>query len=194
MHATSKEGFFIHNIAHKANPAMHSVWQLNFDVRWCLGTWKGNIKLAMWKNVIYKMKANMKEGLPLKLVNSHGINQPQRKLLACKCKWQIVVIRNELNAQNKGHIIGPFAYDDLSFNDSHREASNNQACPIAQPNQWVKITQQHHWCTNLERQLVWRHGTDFQSVEEFKKVCVHHFRVLCGIHTEEVNLCIWKVA
>ncbi len=26
MHAASKEGFFIHNIAHKANPAMHSVW------------------------------------------------------------------------------------------------------------------------------------------------------------------------
>ncbi|KAH8973018.1 hypothetical protein BDL97_01G023100 [Sphagnum fallax] len=33
--ATSKEGFFVHNIAHKANPTMQNVWQLNFDVRWC---------------------------------------------------------------------------------------------------------------------------------------------------------------
>ncbi len=38
MHAASKEGFFVHNITHKANLAMHSVWQLNFYVRWCLGT------------------------------------------------------------------------------------------------------------------------------------------------------------
>jgi hypothetical protein len=25
MHGASKEGFFIHNIAHKANPAMHNI-------------------------------------------------------------------------------------------------------------------------------------------------------------------------
>jgi hypothetical protein len=48
--------------------------------------------------------------------------------------------------QDKGHIIGPFAYDDLNFNDSHREMSNNQACPIAQPNRWVEIAHHHHWC------------------------------------------------
>ncbi len=58
------------------------------------------------------MKANMKEGLPLRLVNSHDVSQLQRKLLPCKCKWQTIVIENELNAQDKGHIIGPFAYDD----------------------------------------------------------------------------------
>jgi len=28
-------------------------------------------------------------------------------------------------------ITSPFACDDLSLNDSHREALNNQACPIA---------------------------------------------------------------
>jgi hypothetical protein len=38
---------------------------------------------------------------------------------------------NELNAQDKGHITGPFAGDDFSLNDSHHEASNNKACPIA---------------------------------------------------------------
>ncbi len=100
------------------------------------------------------MKANMREGLPLRLVNSHGISQPQRKLLPYKCKWQIDVIENELNARDKGHITGPFACDDLSFNDSHCEASNNQVCPIGQPNRWVEIAQQYHWCANLERQLV----------------------------------------
>jgi hypothetical protein len=52
--------------------------------------------------------------------------------------------------QDKSHITGPFACDDLDFNDSHREASNNQTRPIAQPSQWVKIVQQHHWCANLE--------------------------------------------
>ncbi len=77
------------------------------------------------------MKANMREGLPLRLVNSHRIGQPQRKLLPCKCKWQTVVIGNELNAWDKSHITSPFAYDDLSLNDSHREALNNQAHPIA---------------------------------------------------------------
>ncbi len=71
------------------------------------------------------MKANMKEGLPLRLIHSHGISELQRKLLPCKCKWRIVVIENEFNAQDKGHITGPFACDDLSFNDSHREMSNN---------------------------------------------------------------------
>ncbi len=131
MHAISKEGFFVHNIAHKANSAMHIVWQLNFDIRWCLGAWKGNVKLAMWKNIICEMKANMRKGLPLRLVNSHGISQVQRKLLPYKCKWQTAVIGNEFNARDKGHITGPFACDDLSLNDSHREASNNQARPIA---------------------------------------------------------------
>jgi hypothetical protein len=85
------------------------------------------------------MKANMKEGLPLRLVNSQGISQPQRKLLPYKCKWQTIVIRNELNARDKGHIIDPFACDDLSLNNSHHEASNNQARPIAQPSRWVEI-------------------------------------------------------
>jgi hypothetical protein len=85
----------------------------------------------MQKNVICEMKANMREGLPLRLVNSHGISQPQRKLAPCKCKWQTVVIGNELNARDKGHITDPFAYDDLSLNDSHHEALNNQARPIA---------------------------------------------------------------
>jgi hypothetical protein len=42
------------------------------------------------------MKANMKNGLPLRLVNSHGISQPQRKLLPCKCKWQTIVIEMNL--------------------------------------------------------------------------------------------------
>ncbi len=93
----------------------------------------------MRKNVICEMKANMREGLPLRLVNSHGISQLQRKLLPCKCKWQTVIVENELNARDKGHITGPFACDDLHLNDSHREASNNQAHPIAQPNQWVEI-------------------------------------------------------
>jgi len=115
---------------------------------------KGNVKLAMRKNVICEMKANMRKGLPLRLVNSHGINQPQRKLLPCKCKWQTAVIRNELNARDKGHITGPFAYDDLSLNDSHHETLNNQARPIAQPSRWVEITQEYHWCANLEWQLV----------------------------------------
>jgi hypothetical protein len=87
------------------------------------------------------MKANMREGLPLRLVNSHGISQLQRKLLPCKCKWQTHVVGNELNAWDKGHITGPIACDDLSFNDSHREVSNNQACPIAQPSSWVEIAQ-----------------------------------------------------
>jgi hypothetical protein len=36
-------------------------------------------QLDMRKNVICEMKANMKEGLPLRLVNSHGISQTQRK-------------------------------------------------------------------------------------------------------------------
>ncbi len=79
------------------------------------------------------MKANMRKGLPLRLVNSHGISQLQRKLFPCKCKWQTVVIGNELNARDKGHITNPFAYDDLSLNDLHREASNNQVRPITQP-------------------------------------------------------------
>jgi hypothetical protein len=65
-------------------------------------------------------------------------------LLPCKFKWQTTYIENELNVRDKGHIIGPFAYDDVSLNDSHRETSNNQAHPIAQPNRWVEITQQHH--------------------------------------------------
>ncbi len=108
----------------------------------------------MRKNIISEMKANMREGLPLRLVNSHGISQPQRKLLPCKCKWQTAVIGNELNARDKGHITDPFSCDDLNFNDLHREASNNQARPITQPNQWVKIAQQNHWCANLEQQLV----------------------------------------
>jgi hypothetical protein len=86
------------------------------------------------------MTANMREGPPLRLVNIHGISQLQRKLLPCKCKCQTDVIKNELNAQDKGHITGPFACDDFNLNDSHREASNNQACPITQPNQWVEIT------------------------------------------------------
>ncbi len=73
----------------------------------------------------------MRKGLPLRLVNSHGISQLQKKLLPCKCKWQTVVIENELKARDKGHITRPFACDDLSLNNSHREASNNQACPIA---------------------------------------------------------------
>ncbi len=73
----------------------------------------------------------MKEGLPLRLVNSHGISQPQRKLLPCKCKWQAVVIGNEFNAWDKGHITSPFSCDDFNLNDSHREESNNQARPIA---------------------------------------------------------------
>jgi hypothetical protein len=90
------------------------------------------------------MKTNMKEGLPLRFVNSHSISQLQRKLFPCKCKWQTIVIENELNARNKGHIIGPFACDDFSLNDSHREVSNNQVRPIAQPNQWVEIAHQHH--------------------------------------------------
>ncbi len=100
------------------------------------------------------MKANMRKGLPLRLVNSHGISQPQRKLLPCKCKWQIAVIGNELHVRDKGHITDPFACDDLSLNDSHHEASNNQARPITQPSRWVEIVQQHHWCANLEQQLV----------------------------------------
>jgi hypothetical protein len=75
-------------------------------------------------------------------------------LLPYKCKWQTIVIGNELNARDKGHINEPFACDDLNLNDSHREASNNQTCPIAQPTRWVEITQQHHWCANLEQQLV----------------------------------------
>jgi hypothetical protein len=54
------------------------------------------------------------------------------------------IIGNELNARDKGHITGPFACDDLNLNDSHYEASNNQACPIAQFSQWVEIAQQHH--------------------------------------------------
>jgi hypothetical protein len=29
-------------------------------------------------------------------------------LLPCKCKWQTVVIGNELNARDKGHITSPF--------------------------------------------------------------------------------------
>jgi len=86
----------------------------------------------MRKNVICEMKANMKKGLPLRLVNSHGISQSQRKLFPCKCKWKIVVIGNELNARDKGHIIDPFACYDLSFNDSHCETWNNQAHPFAQ--------------------------------------------------------------
>ncbi len=77
------------------------------------------------------MKANMREGLPLRLVNSHDISQPQRKLFPYKCKWQTVVIRNELNARDKGHITDPFACDDLSFNNLHHETSNNQMRPIA---------------------------------------------------------------
>ncbi len=77
------------------------------------------------------MKANVKESLPMRLVNSHGISQSQRKLLPYKRKWQTTIIRNELNAQDKGHITGPFAYDDLNLNDSHFEMSNNQVCPIA---------------------------------------------------------------
>jgi hypothetical protein len=105
----------------------------------------------MRKNIVYEMKANMKEGLPLRLVNSHGISQPQRKLLPCKCKWQTDVIGNELNARDKGRIAGPFAYDDLNLNNSHCEVSNNQACPIIQPSQWVEIVQQNHWCANLEQ-------------------------------------------
>ncbi len=100
------------------------------------------------------MKANMREGLPLRLVNSHGISWPQGKLLPCKCKWQTTIIKNELNAWDKSHITSPFAYDDLSFNDSHHEASNNQTHPIAQPSRWVEIAHEHHWCANLERQLV----------------------------------------
>jgi hypothetical protein len=93
----------------------------------------------MQKNVICEMKVNMRKGLPLRLVNSYGISEPQRKLLPCKCKWQTVVIKNEFNAWDKGHITGPFACDDLNLNDSHREASNNQAHPIAQPSRWVEI-------------------------------------------------------
>ncbi len=126
MHAASKEGFFIHNIVHKANPAMHSVWQLNFDVHWCISAWKGNVKLAMQKNVTCEMKANMREGLPLKLVNNHGISHPQRKVIPCKCKWQTAVIENELNVRDKGHITSPFTYDDLSLNNSHHEAHNKR--------------------------------------------------------------------
>ncbi len=84
----------------------------------------------MQKNVICEMKANMKEGLPLRLVNRHGISHAQRKLFPCKCKWQIIVIENELNVRDKGHITSPFAYDDLNFNDLHREVSNNQVHPI----------------------------------------------------------------
>ncbi len=76
------------------------------------------------------MKSNMREGMPLKLVNSHGISQPQRKLLPCKCKWQTAIIGNELNVRDKGHIIDPFSCGDLNLNDSHHEASNNQAHPI----------------------------------------------------------------
>ncbi len=98
----------------------------------------------MQKNIICEMKANMKEGLPLKLINSHGINQSQRKLLPCKCKWQTAVIGNELNARDKGHITGPFACDDLNLNNLHREMSNNHVRPIAQPRRWVEITHQHH--------------------------------------------------
>ncbi len=71
------------------------------------------------------MKANMREGLPLRLVNSHGISHPQRKLLPYKCKWQTAIIGNELNARDKGHITRPFSCDDLNLNDSHREVSNN---------------------------------------------------------------------
>jgi hypothetical protein len=96
-------------------------------------------KLAMQKNVICEMKANMRKGLPLRLINSHGISQLQRKLLPCKYKWQTTVIGNELNAWDKCHITGPFACDDFNFNDSHSEASNNQTRPIAQPNRWVDI-------------------------------------------------------
>jgi hypothetical protein len=153
MHAASKEGFFVHNIAHKANLAMHSVWQLNFDVCSALVRDKGNVKLAIRKNVICEMKANMRNGLRMRLVNSHGKSQPQRKLLPCKCKWQTVVIRNELNAWDKDHITGPFACDDLSLNGSHPEALNNQVRPIAQPSRWEKM-HQYHGCVNLERQLV----------------------------------------
>ncbi len=90
------------------------------------------------------MKANMREGLPLRLVNSNGISQPQRKLLPCKCKWQTAVIGNELNARDKGHITSPFSCDDLNLNDSHHEASNNEARAITQLSQWVKIAQQNH--------------------------------------------------
>jgi hypothetical protein len=93
----------------------------------------------MPKNDICEMKANMKEGLHLKLVNNHGISQSQMKLLPYKCKWQTIVIENELNVRDKGHITNPFACDDLSLNDSHREASNNQACPIAQPTNGSKL-------------------------------------------------------
>jgi hypothetical protein len=32
--------------------------------------------------------------------------------------------------RDKGHITSPFAYDDLNFNDLHREVSNNQVHPI----------------------------------------------------------------
>ncbi len=85
------------------------------------------------------MKTNMREGLPLRLVNSHGISEPQRKLLPCKCKWRTAIIENEFNARDIGHITGPFACDDLNLNNSHREASNNQVHPIAQPNRWVEI-------------------------------------------------------
>jgi hypothetical protein len=35
--------------------------------------------------------------------------------------------------QHEDHITSPFACDDLNLNDSHREATNNQAHPIAQP-------------------------------------------------------------
>jgi hypothetical protein len=80
------------------------------------------------------MKASMKEGLPLRLVDSHGISQSQRKLLPYKCKWQTAVIGNELNTRDKGHITSPFACDYLNLNESHCETSNNQARPIAQPN------------------------------------------------------------
>ncbi len=108
----------------------------------------------MQKNIICEMKANMREGLPLRLINSHGISQPQRKLFPCKCKWQTAIIGNELNARDKGHITGPFACDDFNLNNLHRETSNNQVCPITQPSRWVKIVQQNHWCANLEQQLV----------------------------------------
>jgi hypothetical protein len=46
-------------------------------------------------------------------------------LLPYKCKWQTVVIENELKARDKGHITSPFACDDFSLNYSHRETSNN---------------------------------------------------------------------
>jgi hypothetical protein len=60
----------------------------------------------------------MRKDFPLRLVNSHGISQPQRKLFPCKCKWQTVVIGNELNSWDKGHITDPFACVILSHTDT----------------------------------------------------------------------------